>query len=177
VEPTTAQVEDERTATVSMTTFDGWGLKRRYSLDPVEPVLRVETTVTNPGETAREAVVRNHLELDLGDVHATRMRFDQRSGAKVDEDLTGVIAGLRLGKRFRQQDVPAGAWTFSGPKGLEVTQRFDDASVDSAWVYAYPDTLNEVEVELWSPRKVLNAGQSLAVVRELRVVASPDATQ
>ncbi len=53
VEPTTARVEDERTATVSMSTLDGWSLKRRYSLDPVDPVLRVETTVTNPGEKER----------------------------------------------------------------------------------------------------------------------------
>ena len=174
VEPAGAGAVTARSVTVTSTTFDGAGLKRTYTLDPVAPVLHVETTVTNTGTASSSVVPRAHLELDLGDLHQTRMAFTQRSGAKVDEDMTATIAGMREGRHFYDQDAPAGTWTFSGTKGLKVTQTFDDAGTDSTWVYAYPETLNEVEVEVWAKARTLQPGESMAVTRDLRVeVAGP----
>ena len=172
VEPAGASAVSARSVTVTSTTFDGVGLKRTYTLDAVEPVLHVATTVTNPGSSARSVVPRAHLELDLGDVHQTRMAFRQRSGTTVDEDMTSTLAGMREGRHFYDQDVPAGTWTFSGTKGLKVTQTFDDAATDQAWVYAYPDALNEVEVEVWAKAVTLQAGESVTVTRDLRVEAA-----
>jgi hypothetical protein len=172
VEPASPSAATERSVTVTMTTFDGWKVSRAYELDAAEPVLRVATTVTNTGDAARDLTgVRTHRELDLGGGAATPKRVTARGGATVDDDMAGVIAGQREGRRFREQDAPAGEWTFSGTKGLSVTQSFDDASVDSAWVYAYPATLGEVEVEVWSPRTTLPPGGSVTVERALRVEA------
>ncbi len=101
------------------------------------------------------------------------MTFTKRSGDTVEEDMTEVIAALRQGKWFYQEDAPAGEWTFSGTKGLSVTLTFDDAPVESAWVYAYPETLNEVEIELWAPRKALKPGEGMTVTRTLRIGPGP----
>jgi hypothetical protein len=113
--------------------------------------------------------LRSHLEADLGTLRETRFRFVPLAGDPVDEDVSGVIAGMREGRRFYADDVPAGSWTFTGTKGLEVTQRFDSAEVESTWLYAHPEDLNELEIELWTPSAVLDPGESLALHQELEV--------
>jgi len=113
--------------------------------------------------------LRSHLSLDLGDVARVSLSFTDRAGKKVDQDMAGIIAGLREGEHFYQARCPAGAWTFSGPKGLSVTQRFDAAEVDYTWVHAYPAELNELEVELWAKKVTLGPTEHMTFRHELEV--------
>ena len=62
--------------------------------------------------------------------------------------MAPIIENLREGEYFRDQNVPAGEWTFSGTKDLQVTQRFNEADADFTRVYAFPEELNDLEVEL-----------------------------
>ena len=169
VEPAVATSVTDSSLATSLTTMDGYDVRRVMSLDEVEPILYVETTVTNPGDQPADVRMRSHLELDLGNLAQTRVAFQSLAGDTVDEDMTGVIAGLREGRHFYDQDVPEGNWAFSGTKGLRLTQRFNNEEIDQAWLYAYPDTLNELEIELWANRQTLNPGESVSLQQEIEV--------
>ena len=147
----------------------GFVMKRTLTLDPDRPVLKVRLEATNPGKKPREAQLRSHLSLDLGDVHQARVKFTDLSGKAVDKDMAGVIAGLREGEHFYREACPAGTWTFTGPKGLAVTQRFENRQVDFTWLVAYPDDLNELEVELWAKKIILAPGATATLEHELEV--------
>jgi hypothetical protein len=168
-EPTAVEGLSDRSISTSTKTFDGFQLTRTMTLDEDEPILRVASTVTNIDESTREARLRSHLELDLGDLLATRVRFTSLAGEAVDKDMTGVITGLREGEHYYGQNAPDGAWTLSGTKGLEVIQRFDNEHIDFTWLYAYPDTLGELELELWAPRAELGPCESVTLSHEIEV--------
>lgn len=169
VEPAIATNITETSLGTSLTTLDGYPIQRVMSLDDTEPILYVKTTVTNPGSGPVAIRLRSHLELDLGDLAQTRVKFQSLAGDTVDEDMTEVIAGLREGKHFYDQDVPADSWTFSGTKGLKVIQGFDNQEIDQTWLYAYPDTLNELEIELWAHRVTLEPGESVSLEQSVEV--------
>jgi hypothetical protein len=160
VEPAVVVKVEAHEAELVLTTMNGYQLTRTFTLDPEKPELTVKTRVTNTSAQAQEGRFRFHLELDLGELHETRYAFKTVGGGAEESGLEEVIAGLREGVHFYGQAVPSGAWTFSGTKGLAVTQSFDQASVEAAWLYAYPDTLGELEAELWGPKLTLSAGES-----------------
>ena len=83
--------------------------------------------------------------------------------------MTSVIEALREGEHFYDLRAPEGEWTFSGTKGLEVTQRFDNDQIDFTWIYSYPETLGEVEIELWAPRTELAPGESVTIEQEIEI--------
>ena len=56
----------------------------------------------------------------------------------------------------------------TGTKGLEVTQRFDESQMDFTWLYAYPDYLGEVEVEVWAKPAVIEPGAGMTSKEEGR---------
>ena len=169
IEPASVLCLSETTITTRAPTFDGLELRRTLTLEPDEPILHVESMITNPSDNPRETRLRNHLELDLGDARETRVRFTSLAGQEVDQDMAGVIAGMREGEHFYDQDAPAGSWTFSGTKGLRLTQSFDNDQIDSTWIYSYPETLGEVEVELWSPRIELGPGESTTLRQDIEI--------
>jgi hypothetical protein len=76
---------------------------------------------------------------------------------------------LREGEHFYREACPAGSWTFTGPKGLKVTQRYDNKQIDFTWLVAYPDDLNELEVELWAKKVLLAPGGTATLEHELEV--------
>jgi hypothetical protein len=169
VEPATVLEHDALAVTLTLTTLNGFALKRTFELDPVEAVLTATTRVTNAGTGAVEARFRYHTELVPGPLDEVRYAFSSRSGQAVDSDLVAVIAGLREGVRFYEGDVPDGKWSFYAADGVTVTETFDNASVESAWLYAYPDTLGELEVELWAPKLKLQPGESMEFAHSLTV--------
>jgi hypothetical protein len=169
IEPATVVSRTDSSVVVTIQTMDGYQLKRSLTLAPEKPLLQVVTTLTNPKEKPREVRLRSHLELDLGDLRTTRVRFTDRSGKQVDKDMTEIIAGLRQGEHFYDQNAPAGTWTLSGSKGLQATQTFDPESVDFTWLYAYPEDLGELEVEVWLKRKVVEPGQSVTLRQQIEV--------
>jgi hypothetical protein len=133
----------------------GLCIRRYLALEPDKPVLRIKTVVTNVSEKPREILLRSHLELDLGPLARTAVRFTNRGGEAMAREMKPIIAGLREGEHYYREKTPKSEWTFTGAKGLQVRQTFDDAQVESAWLYAYPDYLNDLEVELWAkPVKV-----------------------
>jgi hypothetical protein len=123
--------------------------ERTLALADDKPVLTVQARVFNNSATSKEIVPRSHLELDLGPLRETKFQFKSRAGQLVQKQMPPIIENLREGEYFRDRDVPAGEWTFTGTKGLQVVQRFNEADADFTWTYAFPEDLNNLEVELW----------------------------
>ncbi len=171
VEP--AEVTERRgdAITLTKTSLDGWRLTRTMRLLPGEAVMEVTTEMTNPGDSAMEGRLRSHLELNLGDLRSTRMAFTKTSGGQVDQNMETVIENFREGQHFYDEDIPNGEWRFSGSKGLSVTQRFHTEELDFTWVYSYPETMEEVELELWSKRTTLEPGESIRIRQEIEITA------
>lgn len=147
----------------------GLDVTREIRLLPGEPIVEFTATALNGTGNPQEVTLRSHLELDLGDLNATTLRFTDRTGAEITRDMAPIIANLREGEHYLDQQAPRGAWTFAGSKGLEVTQTFDDDTLDFAWAYAYPDYLNDLEAELWLRRTTLAPGESITLRHKLEV--------
>lgn len=147
----------------------GVTLRRVFALDENQPVLHITAIADNQGDTPHEVLVRSHLELDLGDLRATRVAFVNRDGDRVSRETAPIIAGLREGEHFLDQHAPKSSWTFTGAKGLDVTQRFDDALLDFAWLYAYPEDLGALDVELWAKPLILPPGEQFTFSHALEI--------
>lgn len=169
IEPATVVKQTKTSLTLTIQTVNGFQLKRTLTLKPKKPVLHVQSTLTNPAKKPMGARLRSHIQLNLGELQKTRVRFTSLSGKKVDKDMTDIIAALREGEYYYDQDRPRGSWTFIGTKGLQVTQSFDNDVMDFTWLYAYPDYLGELEVELWAKRKVLGPGESVTISQDIEV--------
>lgn len=165
--------EKTDTAIALVATVGGLSLRRTLTLAPDAPILTVSVQVANTAQKPTKVNVRSHLELDLGELKETKVRFTDRSGQNIERDMQPIIAGLREGEHYLDQKAPKGSWTFTGTKGIEVTQAFDDAQLDFAWLYAYPDYLNELEVELWAKPVVLAPGESTAFTHTLEIRPAP----
>jgi hypothetical protein len=152
---------------------DGLQVERKILLVKDAPVLDIEVKVTNPGASPREVSLRSHMNLDLGDLAASRVRFTSRDGQAMDRTMPPIVAGLREGEHYYDQTAPNGVWTFTGTKGLEVTQKFDEATTDFAWVYAYPDYLNDLETEVWFKPVTLESGQSASIKYTIEIRPMP----
>lgn len=164
-----AKVVDRTTRSVSiiLQTVDGFDLQRTLTLVPGKPILRVKSVLTNPGDKQRSARLRSHLELDLGELRSIKLTFTNLAGQMIDQDLTEIIAGLREGEYYRSQNTPLNSWNFTGNKGLQLIQRFKNDQIDYAQLYAYPEDLGELEVELWGKRE----STTLELELELRSVS------
>lgn len=169
VEPSRVIHETETSVTIALQTTDGFMLERTLDLAQNEPVIKIKSILTNPTDKAKSARLRSHLELDMGDLHSTRVRFNSLSGREIDKDMTDIVAGLREGEYYRSQNMPNGSWSFTGSRGLVLTQRFHNEQVEYTWLYAYPEDLGELEVELLAKRVVLEPGQSVALDQEIEV--------
>ena len=168
MEPYTV-VEHTDSAMTIETKAGGFAIRRAFTLAADKPVLTIQTTVTNITDKPKEARLRSHMEYDLGDLAQTRVRFTTRSGETVDQDITKAIAGLREGEHFLDERVPKGGWTFSGTKGLQFTQTFDDVPVDFTWLIAYPDYLGELEAEVWLKAVTLEPDESVSFSQDFDV--------
>ena len=54
-----------------------------------------------------------------------------------------------------------------------MTQRFDDDPLDFAWVYAYPDYIGDLEVELWAKETTVEPGATSAFTCSFEVGPMP----
>ena len=169
IEPANVVERTPRSITVALQTLNGFELKRTLTLVPDKPILQVKSTLTNNGKEPKPSRLRSHLELDLGDLRSTRVSFTNLAGRNIEKDMTDIIAGLREGEYYRSQDIPRGSWVLSGSKGLQLIQRFDHEQLDYAQLYAYPEDLGELEVELWAKRTMLKPGESITLDQEIEI--------
>ncbi len=169
MEPATIAHRGDNVITVTQETMDGSQLRKTFQLVEGKPQLKVAMTVTNPREKPAEVRLRSHLELDLGALAQTRVRFTSLSGKRVDKGMAKIIEGLREGEHYDDREAPNGSWTLSGTKGLSVTQSWDPGVVDYAWLYAYPDYLGQLDNEIWLKRKVLGPKESLTFHQTIEV--------
>ncbi|MBN1344028.1 MAG: DUF4838 domain-containing protein [Phycisphaerae bacterium] len=169
IEPATVTDRTDYAVTVSLQTMDGFHMKRTTTLAPDRPVLDVVTTVTNPKPKPAQVRLRGHLELNLGDLRATRVKFTNRAGKPIDTDIVPIIESLREGEHYYDRDTPAGSWTFTGSQGLQVTQTFDPDAIDFTWLYAYPEDLGQLDAEIWLKRTTLPPGQSATLRQSIKV--------
>jgi hypothetical protein len=170
----TEQSENNDAITLSLEAR-GFKIERHIALVPDRPAVVFTITVTNPGDKAVSTRVKSHLELDLGDLATTKMAFQSMSGESIAMDMHPVIEQMREGRMFHAdtQTLPDGEWAFSGSKGLKVIQRFDPQTVDLAWVYAFPEELQDLEVELWRIEEEIPPGQSVTLRHELEIQPAP----
>ncbi|MBM3289611.1 MAG: DUF4838 domain-containing protein, partial [Candidatus Hydrogenedentes bacterium] len=161
----------ERTpAAVTLRANDrGLDIARTLSLAPDAPVLIIRTEVTNATDNPIEARVRSHLELDLGRLEEARVAFTTRDGRPIEKDMKPIVANLREGERYADQDTPNGSWTMTGSKGVAVTQRFSADTTSFAWLYAYPADLNVLEVEIQDTPATVGPKQSHVFSIEIEV--------
>jgi len=169
IEPAKVVERTSTSITVALQTLNGFNLERTLTLAPDKPILHVRTVLTNRNNKPTSARLRSHLELDLGELRSTRVNFTNLAGRNINKDMTEIIAGLREGEYYRSQNTPSGSWTFTGSKGLQLIQRFKNDQVDYAWLYAYPEDLGELELELWVKRTMLKPGQSVKLDQEIEI--------
>lgn len=172
IEPASVIASSPSSLTTKQRTLDDLDLERTLTLLNGSPVLQVESVVTNPGSSSREIHFRTHLELDLGELRETTIHFTNEGGEEVAPEMAAIIAEMREGHRFHEDHRPSGEWHFEGSKGLRVTHRFDPNEVISAWLYSYPETLGELELEVLAPPVVLEPGESFYFRHELEISPS-----
>ncbi len=153
-----------------------YAIRRTFTLLDGAPGVRITTTAANISDQPQEAIVRSHLELELGELEGTSVRFTTREGETVEKDMRPILANKREGERYTDAGAPKGEWTFTGTKGVEVVQRFDDGEVDFTWLYAYPEALNLLEAEVWPKTVTLSPGESRTFGVDIEARASGDAT-
>ena len=162
----TVTQQDKRSATLSASA-EGFTFARSVSLAEDAPVVTFRVTATNTTDKPRDLTLRSHLEWDLGGLHETEVNFVNRRGEAVTPDFDVIIAGLREGEHYLKDGAPKGSWTFAGSEGPKVTQRWDDAVLDYAWLYAYPEDLDTLESELWRKRETVAPGESIYLEHQL----------
>lgn len=171
VEPTKVEEQDETHITLSQTTMNGYSVLRTVTLEPGSSTLLFETQITNSSGSSKEDRFRFHVEFDLGTLWDTVVEFNSLAGEEITQDMAPVISGMREGVHFYDQEAPDGAWTFSGNKGLRVVQRFDNQDFEYGWLYSYPEALEELEAEIWTPKIPMAPGDSRTFRHSLEVSA------
>jgi len=167
-------VTDRSDSSMSMEVeMGGFKVRRTLTLVPDAPVLNVKAEFTNATDKPRQLIMRSHTNFDLGDLQKTRLVFTSRAAERVERAMAPIVANLREGEHYRRENVPDGAWTFSGTKGIEVTQRFDEAQLDFAWVYAFPAYLGDLEIELWAKETTVEPGATSAFTCSFEVGPMP----
>ena len=170
VEPTKIEEVTDTQIVLSQSTLNNYGIVRTVTLEPGESSVTFETTVTNSTGSSREDRFRFHAEFDLGDLWNTQVEFTNLAGETIVQEMAPVIAGQREGIHYYDASVPDSQWTFTGTKGIEVTQSFDNDAYEYAWLYSYPETLNELEAEIWTPKLQFEAGESKTFTHTLQIV-------
>ncbi len=163
-------IEEQQPSSITLLVDTGsWLIRRKISLVENKPVIQIATTLENLGGGVRETIVRTHTNFDLGTLDSVRVVFENRRGEHVERDLKAAIAGLREGEKYMDTDAPKGEWRLAGDKGVEIIQRFPDEEVDFAWLYAFPDYLNDLEAEVWAKPVMLEPGHSKTFIHEIEV--------
>lgn len=147
-----------------------WLITRSITLDKNAPIIRFNVEVQNLTDTPREAIVRSHTNYDLGDLKTFQARFKNRKGEEATRKAGAILAGLREGEHYYDKNAPLGEWRLSGNKGFEIIQRFPDESLDFAWLYAYPEYLNDLEAELWAKPVVLQPKETTQFTYEMEII-------
>jgi len=169
VEPATVQERSDRSVILASDTFNQWKLNKTYTIDPEKPLLRVTSAVSHIGTGSQAVRLRSHLEMDLGSLRETRVSFVNREGKTVEPRMDSIIANMREGEHFYREDLPDGEWTFRGSKGVTLIQRFPVEQMDQCWLYAYPEDLGQLELELWMHRTALDPGETLELKQEIEL--------
>ena len=136
---------------------NGLILEREIRLPGNEGRVHVSARLINPGNKPVNARLRSHLELELDSLDDVEILFTDKSGSRVRPKITEVLAGMREGVHYYSGQVPGGSWSFKS-NGLEVLQSFDSGQVEFGWLHAYPEDLNDLEVELWLFNQEIEGG-------------------
>lgn len=169
IEPAEVLEHTPTSMKVVIQTIDGYELEREVTLLPDKPIIQINSVLTNKSDRPRSSRLRSHLELDLGDLRSTRVAFTDLKGEKIDKDMTSIIAGLREGEYYRSQNAPKDGWTFTGSKNLSLIHRFKNEQIDYAWLYAYPEELGELEVEIWAKSAILHSNEKIELYQEIEI--------
>ena len=173
LEPGIVTASDDRSMSMVTKTMTGLTLTRYLRLDDNTPTLHVTNSLTNNTQAPMPARLRSHLELDIGSLGKTQIEFKNRDQKTVKPNIKDIIATMREGIHFYDQDTPDGSWSFSGDRGLTVHQQFNNDQVEFTWLYAYPDSLNQLETELWAPARQLQPQETVTLTQTITVSPNP----
>ena len=179
VEPAVVSQSAADDITTEQSTMNGFKVQREITLDPAKAAFTVRTTVTNPNDAPAQCRLHEHFEFNLGELRSSWVSFTSRAGETIRHDMAPVIAGMREGVHYYDSAAPDGKWTFCGSKGLQVVETFDKSQLDFAWIYSYPEALNDMETELYLTPKTLAKNESVVFERryEIQEVATCGSAQ
>ena len=92
-----------------------------------------------------------------------RVAFDDLALVEDPDGFRSMARAIKL-----ERDVVS-LQVFAGTKGLRVTQTFDPEAVDFTWLYAYPDYLGQLDLEVWLKRKRVEPGKRLTFRQTLEI--------
>jgi hypothetical protein len=146
-----------------------WLVTREFSLHPDKAAITFRSTVKNLSAQTREAILHSHSNIMLGALDKFSVSFTDREGMEQTRQAPSIIAGLREGEKYRDRRAPKSEWILRGEYPLEIVQAFQDEELDFAWLYAYPDYLNDLEAELWAKPALLEQGEEYSFSMEWEI--------
>ncbi|HBL73600.1 MAG: hypothetical protein A2W90_06280 [Bacteroidetes bacterium GWF2_42_66] len=156
-EPAEVTEQTNNSVTTRAKLGNGLILERMIGFVGDEGKMRVVSCLINPGGKTIEARLRSHLELDMGNLGSIQVSFTDKTRKRISPKMKDIISGMREGIHYYKEKLPDNNWSFRSGE-LEVVQSFDSAQVESAKIYAYPEDLGELELELWLPNQKIGSG-------------------
>jgi len=153
---------------------NGLKLSRTIELEADQPVVHVTSTLTNTSDAAKTAVFRIHPAFQVESTAEATVKMKRADGSWTTRSLANPEApAAELNVWLRESDVPAGEWSLTDEKaGLTLTQTFDPAQV-SQCLLNWSGKDGRVNLELYSRRAELKAGESLVVEQTYTVAPKP----
>ena len=172
-EPYEVKAHSVSTVTLEGRLQNGLTLRRRVELDPSDAILRVESTVLNPGPGPRKACLRVHPAFVVGSTQTTTAWLRAKDGSWRKHSLAARDDPMKERELWLAEGAcPDGAWAIvDAPAKLALTNAFKPEQVRLCYLN-WSGKERRVNLELWSPEVSLDQGQSLTVRHEY-VVASP----
>lgn len=167
-EPAEVTSQTNNSITTRAKLGNGLVLKRNITLIENKKEVHITGCLINPEKENRETRLRSHLELDMGDLNSIQIAFTDNAGRQIKPKMKDVISGMREGIHYYEEKAPAGNWSFQS-NGLEIVQSFNSSQVEFARIYAYPEDLGELELELWLPNQKIEGGGKITFTEKIEV--------
>ncbi len=148
---------------------DGVRLRRTMILDPAQPVVRIRLEATNIKGKPRETILRMHPCFRLGDVDQVQVIYTDRAGQQRSIDLS-QIEGRERDIFLQGDDMPAGRWiAYNRAFNYGILAEFRPEQVGKC-LLNFGRGQDRVNLELYSPVRVLKPGESMAVEYTWRIL-------
>ncbi len=166
------QERTERTLTMAADLRNGLRLTRRLELDPLKPLLKITSTLTNTGAEAKTARLRAHPEFAVTSTERASVRIRRADGTWETVSLANPKdPQAELNEWRRDDELPAGAWAVVDEAAdIALVDRFAPGQVVQALLNR-SGAQSRVNLETYSPELSLPPGKSLSMEHTYEVFA------